>query len=131
MTVHSTIYLIFHYLPQQYREINFKRDSNNNNIQQRHPSFITRQCGITISHVNQKMSGQDQPCVNGAHSLERRRDIYIMRNIKKNIGSFNTAIKYPESSEISLNSFKVVIYTRQHVISYAYHIIYVHGSNIL
>ena len=42
-----------------------------------------------------------------------------MRNNKKNIGSFDTAIEYPDSNEISSNSVKVVIYTKQHVISYA------------
>ena len=116
MTIHSTIYLIFHYLPQQYREINSKREGNDNNIPQRCPSFSNRQYGITIPHGNKKMSGQEQPYVYGAHSLERRRDIYIMRNNKKNIGYIDTAIEYPESNEISANSAKVVIYTRQHVI---------------
>ena len=108
--------MIFHYLPQQYREINFKREGNDNNIPQRCPSFSNRQYGITIPHGNKKMSGQEQPYVYGAHSLERRRDIYIMRNNKKNIGYIDTAIEYPESNEISANSAKVVIYTRQHVI---------------
>ena len=42
-----------------------------------------------------------------------------MRNNKKNIGSFDTAIEYPDSNEISSDSVKVVIYTKQHVISYA------------
>ena len=68
------------------------------------------------------MSGQEQPRVYGAHSLERRRDIYIMRNNKTNIGSYVTAIEYPESYETYSNSVKVVIYTRQRVISYAYYI---------
>ena len=78
-----------------------------------------------MPHGTKKLSCQEHPCVYGAHSLERRPDIYIMRNNKKNIGSFDTAIEYPDSNEISSNSVKVVIYTKQHVISYAIYRAYI------
>ena len=78
-----------------------------------------------MPHGTKKLSCQERPCVYGAHSLDRRRDIYIMRNNKKNIGSFDTAIEYPDSNEISSNSVKVVIYTKQHVISYAIYRAYI------
>ena len=78
-----------------------------------------------MPHGPKKLSCQERPCGYGAHSLDRRRDIYIMRNNKKNIGSFDTAIKYPDSNEISSNSVKVVVYTKQHVISYAIYKIHI------